>query len=117
MRKRDALLGGHPLTVEMAVLPEDRKQGLSNRARVPDGTGMLFLFPKPGLHSFWMKDTSVPLVIYWLDAQGVVVDRASLTPFSLESVAPNDYALFALEVPLTWAARKRVGIGDRFTFA
>lgn len=43
---------------------------------VPEGYGMLFVFPQSGRHGFWMKDTLVPLDIFWLDSQGHVVSMA-----------------------------------------
>ena len=45
---------------------------------------MLFSFPKDGRYGFWMKDTLVPLDIFWLDEQGRVVSIA-------EQVAPATY--------------------------
>lgn len=115
-RKTPARVNGHRLTLEVARSPEERRIGLSGRADVRDGTGMLFVFPKEGFHSFWMKNTSVPLVIYWLDFGRVVVDLATLTPFSLQSIVPSNPASMAVEVPLSWAVTHRILRGDRFTF-
>ena len=37
---------------------------------------MLFAFPRDALYGFWMKDTLVPLDIFWLDEEGRVVSMA-----------------------------------------
>lgn len=59
---------------------------------------MLFVFPKDGLHGFWMKDTLVPLDIFWLDSKGQVVyiarDVATSTyPNVLYPATPARYVL------------------------
>jgi uncharacterized membrane protein (UPF0127 family) len=59
--------GGVSLTIEYATTPEMRELGLGGRERIPDEYGMLFLFPMASYHGFWMKDTLVPIDIFWLD--------------------------------------------------
>ena len=53
--------------VELAQTPAEREKGLSNRAELCDQCGMLFIFENNNYHSFWMKDTLVPLDIIWID--------------------------------------------------
>lgn len=65
---QDAEFGGVSLRIEYATTSEARKQGLGGRTEIPDNYGMLFVFPNDDLHGFWMKDTLVPLDIFWLDA-------------------------------------------------
>lgn len=74
--------GRDPVVVQLEVAadPESRQQGLSNRRTVPDGTGMVFLFPGDTQGPFWMQDTLVPLSIAFLDVDGRVVDVQEMTP-------------------------------------
>ena len=44
-----------------------REQGLSDIPSLPDGVGMLFVFPNPGNYGFWMKDMHFPLDLIWID--------------------------------------------------
>lgn len=114
--KQRITLGDHELVVEVARSAAERAKGLSGRDKVPDGTGMLFIFPNHGFHSFWMKNTRVPLVIYWLNYAGRVMDAAAMMPGELKSHRPSDYASHALEVPLSWATTHKVRVGDKVAF-
>ncbi|HSK35527.1 MAG TPA: DUF192 domain-containing protein, partial [Actinomycetota bacterium] len=54
---------GDPVTVrlEVAADPATRARGLMAREQVPEGTGMVFLYPADVAEAFWMKNTLVPL--------------------------------------------------------
>lgn len=93
-----AEFGGVSLRIEYATKPEERARGLGGRNEIPDDYGMLFVFPKDGLHGFWMKDTLVPLDIFWLDVKGQVIYIAadvatSSYPDVLYPTAPARYVL------------------------
>jgi uncharacterized protein len=68
-----AEFGGVSLRIEYAMTQEARERGLGGRAEIPEDYGMLFVFPKDDVYGFWMKDTLVPLDIFWLDDKGHVV--------------------------------------------
>ncbi len=67
----------------VADTPAARARGLMGVEAVPDGVGMLFLFPGQsaggGSPGFWMLDTLVPLDIAFA-ADGVVVGVATMLP-------------------------------------
>src|SRR3989344_3255823 len=65
--------GGVSLRIEYATTEIERERGLGGRESIPNDYGMLFVFPKDDVYGIWMKDTLVPLDIFWLDAQGQVV--------------------------------------------
>ena len=46
---------------EIAEKTEDRNHGFMERKNIPDGTGMLFVFEKDQILSFWMKNTPHPV--------------------------------------------------------
>jgi uncharacterized membrane protein (UPF0127 family) len=59
---------------------------------------MLFVFPKDDFYGFWMKDTLVPLDMFWLDHKGHVVWTAqevatSSYPHVFYPSAPARYVL------------------------
>ena len=93
-----AEFGGVSLSIDYATTPAEREKGLGGRTNVPDGYGMLFVFSKDGYYGFWMKDTLVPLDMFWMDAQGQVVsieqDVATSTfPHVFYPSAPARYVL------------------------
>ena len=96
-----ATFGGVSLTLEYALTPEARERGLGGRKSLPYNHGMLFAFPTSDYHGFWMKDTLVPLDLFWLNDQGQVVwiqkDVApSSYPNVFKPVAPARYVLETL---------------------
>ena len=68
------------LTVEIATTPAQRRRGLSHRATLAAGSGMLFVFPTTRRACMWMKNTRIPLTAAFLNAQGVIVQTAALAP-------------------------------------
>lgn len=107
----------HTVTVELARTEVERMRGLMQRPRLAPDAGMLFLFDETEDHSFWMKDTLIPLDMIFIDEGGRVVgvvERAQPHSLSLRSVgAPSRYVL---EVNGGWAAAHGVRAGDRVRF-
>jgi uncharacterized protein len=66
--------------LEVAATPAARARGLMGRRRVPEGTGMVFLYPRDVAEAYWMKNTLVPLSIAFVAADGRVVSVAEMTP-------------------------------------
>jgi uncharacterized protein len=66
--------------LEVAADPAARARGLMGRRRVPEGTGMVFLYPDDVAEAYWMKNTLVPLSIAFVAADGRVVSVAEMTP-------------------------------------
>jgi uncharacterized membrane protein (UPF0127 family) len=86
------------------------------RERLPDGEGMLFIFPGDTTSGFWMENTLVPLSIAWVSADGVVVDLDDMQPLSRDVHEPSGAYRYALEVPQGFFARQGVQVGDRLVF-
>lgn len=59
--------------VELAITTEEITKGLMFRKELPQNKGMLFIFAKEGIRSFWMKNTLIPLDIIWLNKNKEVV--------------------------------------------
>ena len=105
------ILGTDTVLAEVASLPEQRAQGLEHRDSVPDGTGMLFVFPTTEERSFWMKDTPVSLDIAFFDEAYRIVtikQMEALDEGLTDSEAPT---AFALEVRKGWFAERGIEVG------
>lgn len=70
------VLKGERFTVELADTSEKQSLGLMYRDNMDDGHGMLFLFPAEGMRSFWMKNTRIPLDIFYFDSNLKLVSVA-----------------------------------------
>jgi uncharacterized membrane protein (UPF0127 family) len=109
--------GGPPLAVEVARTPPERARGLMYRTSVPDGTGMIFLFPQRVNVGFWMKNTLVPLSIAYVDGDRVV-STAEMVPCRADpcrSYEPAREYTAAVEAPAGFFPSHRVGPGTRMT--
>lgn len=101
------------LVAELAVKPEERNYGFMNRKKIPNGTGMFFVFEKDQVLSFWMKNTPHPLSIAYISSDGKIIDIFDMTPYSLASITSSRSVRYALEVPQGWYKKQNVNIGDK----
>ena len=53
--------------IEIADDTEERREGLMYKENLESDKGMLFIFNNSSNHSFWMKNTLIPLDIIWID--------------------------------------------------
>jgi len=110
-------LGSAKLVVELARNETERERGLMLRGGLEDGRGMLFIFDKDERLSFWMKNTTIPLSLAYIAAEGSVRQIVDLVPLSLAPVQAERSVRYALEVPRGWFERAGVKVGDRMDLA
>ncbi len=110
-------IGKHCFGVEVADTPLSRQQGLMYRDHLPEREGMLFVFPAPGRHGFWMKNTFLPLDIIWIDSKLNIVDiAADVEPCRSDRcplLTPRTDASYVLEVNGGLSLRYGISVGDR----
>jgi uncharacterized membrane protein (UPF0127 family) len=97
---------------EIAVTQEERAKGLMYRKNLPDGEGMLFIFERDEVLSFWMKNTTIPLSIAYIASDGRIIDVKDMYPLDLNSVSSSRSVRYALEVPQGWFSRAGIRTGD-----
>lgn len=108
-----AKFGGVSLRIDYATTTASREKGLSGRANIASDYGMLFVFMKDDRYGFWMKDTFVPLDMFWLDAEGQVVSIAeNVLPSSFPDVFyPSVPARYVLETAAGFAKEHAIATG------
>ena len=78
---------------------------------------MLFVFDEDRNHSFWMKNTLIPLDMLFIARDGTVVGiHANATPLSTADIAVGKPSRYVLEVPGGWAARHGIAAGAQVEF-
>ena len=103
--------------VEVVRTPEERAQGLMGRKHLGEDEGMLFIFEKEDYHSFWMKNTLIPLSIAFIDREGKILKIADMEPLTLDSHPPPKPILYALEMKRGWFLTNGVQVGDILKFS
>ena len=109
-------LGGrtHAFRVWVAATEPRRQQGLMWVRELKRNHGMLFVFDRPQLVSFWMKNTFIPLDMLFIAPDGRVIRiAANTTPQSLAPVASLGVVKGVLELAGGTAARLGLAVGDR----
>jgi hypothetical protein len=107
------------IQAEVVATDKARQRGLMFRKSMPEDRGMLFVFEKEALYSFWMKNTRFPLDIVWIDHNKKIVD---IYEFALpckdvcKTITPQKEAQFVLEVNAGFTKRHGIQIGDGLTF-
>lgn len=92
-------LKGQRFIVELATTPEEQQLGLMFREHLAEDHGMLFIFPSAITRSFWMKNTRIPLDIFYFDESLKLVSVANAKPCRVErcpgypSTGPARYVL------------------------
>ena len=104
----------HVFTVEVARTDEEQAKGLMMRTSLPENGGMLFPFKTPKYASFWMKNTLIPLDMFFIRADGSIDRIAENTiPENLEPVVSGGEVSAVLELAGGTAAR--LGIDENAT--
>jgi len=98
--------------VEIADTPEERAQGLMYRENLPQGEGMLFLFPEETRSSFWMKDTPISLDMIFINNDQIVDLIENAVPFSETLLTPRYSYNKVLEVPAGYVQQNGIEQGN-----
>jgi len=83
--------------VELALTPAEQERGLMFRESMGADEGMLFVFPGQSVHTFWMKNTLIPLDMLFIDSNrrivGIVEDAEPKTLTGRSVGLPSQYVL------------------------
>lgn len=111
--KRQIIVGGLPVEVEIADTPEKRDLGLMFRRSLMEDQGMLFDFHDEDHRGFWMKNTPLPLSIAFISGDGKIVSIKDMVPNSLETVRSDFPCRYALEMNSGWFKRNGLSAGSQ----
>lgn len=118
-KKADFKIGENKFTAYIADDEKGREDGLMFIKKIPDDTGMLFVFERERPLAFWMKNTLIPLAIGFFDHGGVLIDIQEMkVANSIMELSPPSYpskgpAAFALEMNAGWFSKHKIKTGSR----
>ena len=105
---------GGKLTVEIVAAPKTREVGLMYRKELAADSGMLFIYPKESIQTFWMHNTYVSLDMVFIDKDKVVVGFLENVPTLNDAPRKIDKpSMYALELPAGTVAAHKISIGDK----
>ncbi|MGP1682478.1 MAG: DUF192 domain-containing protein [Giesbergeria sp.] len=109
--------GMHRIDAQVAQTALQRQIGLMHRKSMPTQEGMLFVFEKPGVQCFWMKNTLLPLTAAFVADDGSIVNLADMQPQSETSHCSQKPVRFVLEMNQGWFAKKAIKAGSKLSGA
>ncbi len=93
--------------VEIAESDYEQQQGLMFRQSLPDGQGMLFIYPDEQVRSFWMKNTPVSLDMIFINSRYEIVKIRKYTH-------PNSEKTYSSEKPAQYVVEVVAGYCDTY---
>ena len=105
------------INVVLAVTPAARQKGLMFQESLPEKSGMLFIFPKTEIQSFWMKNTYLPLDMVFIDEQMTIVGIIeNAEPMTTTSRTVNKASKYVLEVIAGTCRKLNIQVQQKVTF-
>ena len=113
----DIQINGINLKVEVAATHEERLLGLMHRKKLPENKGMLFIYPSERIIKLWMKNTSIPLSVAFLNKSKKIINIEKMEPNQTKVIYKSKgLALYAVEVNQGWFELNKMSVGDIFKF-
>ncbi len=116
LEQRPLIVGNQTVSVQVADEDAERATGLMYVREMPEKEGMLFVWPEAAVRSFWMRNTYIPLDLFYI-RNGEIVKVISWAKPLDESPLPSDQPVdWVLEMNGGWAERYNIGVGDKVRF-
>ena len=107
-------VGGHPASLQVAILPAEQEHGLMQRLDLGRDEGMIFVYAEPQRQNFWMRNTPEPLDIAYVGPDGAIAEIYPMFPLDERGIASrNDRIQYAVEMPHGWYEANGVRPGAR----
>ncbi len=104
--------------VYLALTFEQHRQGLMHVRQMPETTGMLFVYKRPGIRSIWMKNTYIPLDILFVRADGTVSSiNRNATPLTENSRSATEPVKYVIELNGGIAEKYNIGMASRIIWS
>lgn len=107
----------HVFQIEIASSPSAVQQGLMYRRHMDEDKGMLFVFSRPEERNFWMKNTFIPLDLFFIKADGTIhkIHKGAI-PQDTTLISSDGPVQYVLELNAGMAEKYGIKAGDRFEY-
>ncbi len=104
------------VALEVVATPELIQRGLMHRRSLSPNRGMLFVFSSERVRSFWMKNTLIPLDMFFVKEDMTIAGiERNTVPLTLDSRTIGIPTRYVIEVNGGWAAKHGVEPGSQIT--
>lgn len=105
------------LNIEIADTEYETQTGLMYRDALDTNNGMLFVFQDLAMHSFYMKNTKIPLDLIFIDdSLRIATIKANAQPLDKGSLSSEVPVRYVLEINAGLAEQWGVEVGDHVEF-
>lgn len=105
------------LNIEFAETEYETQTGLMYRESMNMNEGMLFIFPDERMHSFYMKNTEIPLDLIFIKADSTIASfQENAKVYNEEGLSSQVPVKYVLEVNAGLAQKWLLEIGDEIDF-
>jgi len=116
LRTTRCKVGDGSLKIELAETAGQQERGLMYRQKLGKNRGMMFIYDREEVRSFWMKNTYIPLSIAFIDADKKIVHITDMAPRDTDSHSSRKPCQYVLEVNKGWFDDHGVEVGDTVDF-
>lgn len=115
----DLQIGGESFSLEIAATKQARSIGLSGRLSINQNGGMIFVFPREAMQSFFMRDCLIPIDVAFLDRSGMVTATHTMPteeprkPSESQTGYEKRLPRYSSLTPAQYAIELRAGTLDR----
>ena len=113
LARTELTAGMHRIHAQVAQTGREKEIGLMHRQEMPTNEGMLFIFDRPGVQCFWMKNTLLPLTAAFVADDGTIVNLADMTPLSEQSHCSKQPVRYVLEMNQGWFKQRGLAAGTK----
>jgi len=110
------VINGWTITAEVADTLPAQEKGLMYRKHMDNDRGMLFVYTSDAKRSFWMKNTTIPLSIAYIAADGTIREIYDMEPLSTRTIDSKYSVRYALEVNQGTFEQNGIKVGDKADF-
>jgi uncharacterized membrane protein (UPF0127 family) len=105
-------------TLQVAATTRSQALGLGNRTSLPKNQGMLFVFQKPAVQCFWMKDMHFPIDMVWVSSdRRVEYVESNVSPKTYPHLfCPAVQARYVIELNAGQAKQADIRTGKLLSF-
>lgn len=83
-------------SLEVAKTSQQQQQGLMHRKYLCPKCGMIFVYPRDAMQSFWMKNTYIPLDMIFVNSKGKIIN------IYIDTIPNNSQIIYSSDEPVQY---------------